>query len=751
LTDEPPGSSGVDPTRAGDEAQAADQAPAEDEPRSADEAGAAVEADTGDDPTPALQRLARAFGVATEYWDWQGHHVTVPSPTVRAVLAALGVPVADDAAAEAALQEVTERPWRRPLPPVVVARQGWSPWVAAHLPDGSEVSAWVELEGGGRRELAQQDHRVESRVIDGERIGKATFEVPDDLPLGWHRICLRTPDLTSSCPLVVTPDRLDLPAVMTDQDRCWGFMTQLYSVRSRRSWGVGDLDDLAELAVWSATDLDADFVLVNPLHAAEPVGVMEPSPYLPTTRRFINPLYLRVEAIPEVATMPAAQRQLLEWQAESARAENQADELDRDGAWLAKCSALETVFALPRTAGRQRELAAFCADQGEGLIDFATWCALAEKYGLPWSRWPEELQDPRSAAVAAEREGMPGRVDFYCWLQWVADDQLESAHRRARAAGMSLGVVHDLAVGVHPDGADAWGLGSALARGVSAGAPPDAFNQQGQDWSQPPWRPDMLAELGYAPYRDMLRTVLRHAGGIRVDHVLGLFRLWWVPQGAPPTEGTYVRYDHEALVGILALEAHRAGALVVGEDLGVVEPWVRTYLRDRGVFGTSILWFEKDEAGAPLPPESWRELCLATVTTHDLPPTAGYLTGSHVELRDRLGLLTRPVEEERRIDEADRAGVLDGLTERGLLREGAGERETVEALHRFLTWTPSRLIGVALPDAVGDRRAINQPGTDEEYPNWRIPLADGGGRVVLLEDLPASGRAHGLARAVRDP
>jgi 4-alpha-glucanotransferase len=313
---------------------------------------------------------------------------------------------------------------------------------------------------------------------------------------------------------------------------------------------------------------------------------------------------------------------------------------------------------------------------------------------------------------------------------------------------MALGVVHDLAVGVHPEGADAWGLADALARDVTVGAPPDQYNQMGQDWSQPPWRPDRLEELGYAPYRDMLRTVLRHAGGIRVDHVIGLFRLWWVPAGKAPSEGTYVRYDHEALVGILALEAYRAGALVVGEDLGVVEPWARDYLKERGILGTSILWFEKDDGGAPLPAERYRELCLATVTTHDLPPTAGYLAGEHIDLRESLGLLTRPLEEERAADEAAREEVLEVLRERGLLREGGSPHEVIEALHRFLSWTPARLLGVAVPDMTGDRRAMNQPGTDEEYPNWRLPLADGNGTPVLLEDLMASRWARRLARCV---
>jgi 4-alpha-glucanotransferase len=309
--------------------------------------------------------------------------------------------------------------------------------------------------------------------------------------------------------------------------------------------------------------------------------------------------------------------------------------------------------------------------------------------------------------------------------------------------------VHDLAVGVHPVGADAWGLSDVLAHHVTVGAPPDAFNQQGQDWSQPPWRPDRLAELGYAPYRDMLRTVLRHAGGVRVDHIIGLFRLWWVPSGLGPAKGTYVRYDHEALIGILALEAHRAGAFVVGEDLGTVEPWARDYLRERGILGTSILWFEKNwDTGTPLPPQQWRELCLATVTTHDLPPTSGYLAGEHIELRQRLGLLTRTIEEEIEADTREREAVLDQLRSLGLLSPQGTERDQVEALHRFLTWTPAKLLGVALADAVGDRRAMNQPGTNDEYPNWRLPLADGVGRPVLLEEVATSIRASSLARTV---
>jgi 4-alpha-glucanotransferase len=380
-------------------------------------------------------------------------------------------------------------------------------------------------------------------------------------------------------------------------------------------------------------------------------------------------------------------------------------------------------------------------------VDFATWAAIADTHGPNWRKWGSELADPASPDVVAFRKENADLVEFHCWLQWQLDVQLAGVQARATAAGMPVGVVHDLAVGVNPDGADAWALQRVLAGEIHAGAPPDAFNQQGQDWSQPPWRPDALAGTGYAAWRDLVRAVVRHAGGLRIDHVIGLFRLWWVTSPDRPSDGTYVRYDHEALVGILVLEAARAGVQVIGEDLGTVEPWVRDYLRERGILGTSVLWFERDYAtGRPLPPERWRELCLATVTTHDLPPTAGYLAGDHVVLRDRLGLLSRSLDDELAADEAERADWLQVLRERRLL--GPAETDTervVEALHRYVAHTPSLLVGVALTDAVGERRTQNQPGTKDEYPNWRIPLGGPDGSAVLIDDLPDNVRLRRLA------
>ncbi|HXO82642.1 MAG TPA: 4-alpha-glucanotransferase [Mycobacterium sp.] len=699
---------------------------------------------------PSLVELAARFGIATEYDDWSGRRVGVPESTLIAVLAALGIPAADEAERNAARTAHERAHWSRALPPTILSQAGKQTTFWVHVTHGQPAEVWVALEGGTvRTGIRQVDNFTPPFDLDGRRIGEASFVLPDDLPLGYHRVYLRSGEDESSAAVIVTPAWLGVPERLGAR-RTWGLATQLYSVRSRQSWGVGDLTDLVDLAVWSASVYGAGYVLVNPLHAAEPTSPMEPSPYLPTSRRFVNPLYLRVEAIPEFADLRKRSR-VRRLRRDLQHRVAGLDSIDRDAAWEAKRAALKLVYRVPRTAGRELAYAAYRDREGVALDDFATWCALAEKYGGDWHEWPESVQHPGADGVAEFVAGHRAAVDFHRWLQWQLDEQLAAAQSRAVSAGMSLGIMHDLAVGVHPNGADSWALQDALALGVSAGAPPDEFNQLGQDWSQPPWRPDRLEELEYQPFRALIRSVLRHAGGVRIDHIIGLFRLWWIPKGQAPTEGTYIRYDHEAMIGIVALEAYRALALVVGEDLGTVEPWVRDYLRGRGVLGTSILWFEldRDGGGGPLPAERWREYCLSSVTTHDLPPTAGYLANEHVRLRDSLGLLTRPVEQELAAAEAERAAWLAELRRVGLLSKHADVEETVLALHKYLGRTPSRLLGLALTDAVGDQRTQNQPGTTDEYPNWRVPLSGPDGRPVLLEDVFTDHRAIALAEAMR--
>jgi len=707
------------------------------------------------DLDPALRELAEAYAIATEYWDWQGRHVAVSAETVVGVLAGLGVDAATSEAAWRAVAEHKAEPWRRMLPPCLALRQQRTASLEVHVPHGAPVTVWIDLESGDvRGDLRQLENWNPPREVDGRWLGEASFEVPDDLPLGYHTLRAQSGDTEAEMPLIITPVWLGLPERLGSRHG-WGLATQLYSVRSTRSWGTGDLADLADLGVWAAAEHGADFVLVNPLHAAEPVPPLEPSPYLPTSRRFANPLYLRPERVPEYADLSPADRERVDALRAGLPDPRANDRIDRDAAWTAKRSALQIIFAAGRTPGRERALQAYVARHGTGLRHFAVWSVLAERHGADYADWPADVRHPDEPGVAPFVAAHQAEIDFHCWLQWLVDEQLRAAQVAVTEAGMALGVMHDLAVGVSPYGADAWRLQDVYARGVRVGAPPDPYNQQGQNWNQPPWRPDRLAEAAYAPFREMVATILRHAGGLRVDHVIGLFRLWWIPPGAGPLEGTYVRYDHEALIGILALEAHRAGAVVVGEDLGTVEPWVRNYLRERGILGTSILWFEFewDAGGAPLRPEWWREYCLASVTTHDLPPTAGYLAGDHIRLRQQLGVLTRSLADELAADGQDRTAWLDNLRDRGALTADPADvdvEETVQALHRYLTWTPSRLLAVSLTDAVGDRKIQNQPGTTDEHPNWRVSLSGPDGEVVLLEDVFTSPRAAALAQVVRD-
>jgi 4-alpha-glucanotransferase len=643
---------------------------------------------------PDLARLAAAHGVATSYEDQLRRPVDVGRGAVVGVLSALGVDASTPSAVAAALRGAADRP---PAPDVVVLRRSRG----ARVPVGGP--ALLRLEDGGHRPLA----------TDG-----GTASVPPGLPLGWH--CLET--ARGDIPVVVTPDRI----TATDH-RGWGWMVQLYALRSQASWGVGDIADLRRLADWTARR-GGDVVLVNPLHAVAPVTPLQPSPYYPGSRRWTNPLYLRVEDTASYAQADPDVRAAVD----ALRPGYDGTRIDRDTAWRAKLAALELLW------DREERSVRALPDDGD-LSMFATWCALCEVHGSDWRRWPAALHHPDTPAVAAARRDLAGRVRFFTWLQVLCHEQLAAAQDAARSAGMGVGVVHDLAVGTDPAGADAWMYQDALVLGARIGAPPDAFNQHGQDWGMPPWHPRRLEQRRYEPLRDMLRSLLRHSGGVRVDHILGMFRLWWIPEGATAREGTYVSYDADAMLGVVALEAERAGAVVVGEDLGTVPDRVRTTLSDRGVLGSSVLWFERAEV------EPWREAAVATVTTHDLPTVLGWLRGEHVRVRAELGLLDDPVAEEetwrRERDEllADlvAAGVLDAVD--------TPEEELVRALHGYLTRTPSRFVLAAPGDAIGDLRQPNVPGTVDEYPNWRLPVADASGRAVLLEELLADPRVERLA------
>ncbi len=782
---------------------------------------------TGPDPTrsggvpdpvdPALADLAAQYGVATEYDDAGGRRVTVAARTVRTVLGLLGIDAADPVAARAAL--AAERA-ARVLPPGLVVRRTVPTSVAARLTRGARVRAWLELESGGRIELpvpappepggsdpappADGDGDGDG---DGQELVSVPLVLPAGLPLGDHRLRVTGgrpdgPPRVGAARITVVPDQVPdvlrsapAPTAATgaaDPDpgaRAWGWMAQLYALRSAGSWGLGDFADLATLASWSGSPAGggAGVLLVNPLHASAPTRPVAPSPYYPASRRFASPLYLRPEDLPEFAAAgPGVRAQVAELAGRATRraGSGAGERIDRDAVWTAKLAALELLWAAGRgPAGPP------ATEDDRALELFATWCALAERHGPDWRAWPVELRDPTGPAVRAAQVDLAGRIAFHAWLQGCCDDQLAAAQAAARAAGMPVGIVHDLAVGVDPAGADVWADQSVFVTGASVGAPPDAFNQVGQDWGLPPWRPDRLAETNYDAFRQMLRAVLRRGGGVRIDHVLGLFRLWWIPTGEGPAHGTYVRYDAEALLGVLALEATRAGALIVGEDLGTVAPSVTETLDRSGVLGSAVLWFERDDAGEFLAPGRWRSSTMASVTTHDLPTAAGFLLGDHVRLRAGLGVLGRPALDEYVDWWRSRAALLRRIAAEGRLPVGvpptwlnavppAGWPDAdlgagpgfpaepdvaagpagvgwLDALvleaHRLLVASPARIVLATPGDALGDRRQPNLPGTTDEYPNWRLPVADGAGQPVGLDRLrsdPGVGRLVAVLRPV---
>ena len=699
-----------------------------------------------------LRRIADANGVATGFWDWYGNWVGVSASTLLKVLGALGLPL-DESSTVGDVHEAQrltdEREWRRTLPPTIVARQGGGYMFPVHVPDGSWVNVQWVLEDGRKGTCDQVDRYVAPRMIDGELVGRATFDVPHWLPLGWHRLVATVEGgHVESATLIIVPNTLSLPLLESSR-RVWGVNAQLYSTRSASSWGIGDAADLADLAAVCA-DKGADFLLINPVHASQPVSPLENSPYLPVSRRWLNPIYIRPESIEEYASLPQASRAAIKQLSDETRQfAIREDLIDRDRSWEAKRKALEIIFDAPRSYHRQSQLDRFIERGGSELSNYALWCALVEREGT--IELPEDLSRSSAPRVELERLELAERVDFYQWCQWVTAEQLEHAQHVAREVGMEIGIMADLAVGVHPYGSEKWSRPELFASGMSVGAPPDVYSQQGQNWSQPPWSPRSLAESGYLPLRDMVRAALANAGAVRIDHILGMFRLWWIPEGRAATEGTYVYYDHEAMMGVILLEAQRAGAVVIGEDLGVVEPWVRDYLRERGVLGTSVVWFEKEGGGWPLRPEHYRDRALAAVNIHDLPPTLGYIRGIQTTLRSELGLLTDDIETVRAGDRLELEQVGARLHEYGCI-DGAepSERETVEGLYRYVAKTPSKLVVASLVDAVGDVRPQNMPGTGaDQYPNWCVPLCDSDGEEVAIEDLPTDERLTSLFALLR--
>lgn len=545
----------------------------------------------------------------------------------------------------------------------------------------------IETRIGWHGETTQIDLSGDLKLEDGGSL-QIEGSLPPDLPVGYH--WLQHADQVARTLVIQRPATCHFDPQM----RIWGLAVQLYAARSHSSWGIGDLADLKRLAIW-ARGLGAAALLINPLSAAAPIVPQQASPYFPSSRRFRNPLYL---CIPRV---PGAERlgQVIEAADTDARSLNHGTRLDRDRVFACKMQALQQIW---ETVGADAGLPVYQAQQGEDLRVFSTYCALAEHHGGDWRAWPAEFRDPASAAVERFAKAYQDRIRFHAWLQWLLDQQLADA-------ATDLPLVQDLPIGVDPGGADAWQWQEVLAQGATVGAPPDLFNADGQNWCLPPFIPHRLKQSGFRPFIQTIRAALRHAGGLRIDHVMGLFRLFWIPEGFPAGSGTYVRYPADEMLAVVAVESHRAGAWIAGEDLGTVEPHVRQRLQENRMLSYRLMWFEEQL------PQDYPPLTMAAITTHDLPTVAGLWSGADFNAQQQIGL--RPSQDGYQ-------QVRQRLKQAAGLDDQATVDQAIEGAYRAMAASPSAVLVANLEDLAAMEQRPNMPGTIDQWPNWSISLPE---------------------------
>ncbi len=685
--------------------------------------------------TAELDRLAQAAGIAPTWWDETGGFHPVSDDSKRALLIAMGLPAATRGEVADALAELTETRTLRPLPQTLVARADEP--IRLPLPaDGR--SGWPDLVlrfGDGASRLIRPDPgRAERDTVtapDGRPVTRDIVLLPP-CPAGLHQVSFADrPEL--ACRLVVSPGACVLPRELSGGRRAFGLGAHLYALRRPGDQGIGDFTTLATLAR-EAARLGAATVGLNPLHALFPGERERASPYHPSDRRFLDPLYLDLAALGDADPLGKARADLAAL--DHVRAELEARRsIDYSGVAVLKGAILDEVFkgfdALAQAQPEHpavRSFEAFRHQRGEALTRFARFSALAERNPGPFWRWPEALQRPDDAE--ARREATPERERYHAWLQWLCDRQLGAAARAAREAGLALGFYGDIAVGAAPDSAEVWSSPGLFARGASIGAPPDLFSSEGQVWNLPPPIPLQQEASAGDAFAELVAATMRHAGMLRIDHVMGLTRLFWVPDGARGSEGAYVSAPLDLLLARLAIESRKAGVGVVGEDLGTVPDGLRERLDEANVLSYRVLWFEREGDGFR-PPRTWPEKAAACVSTHDLPTLLGWWEGRDIAEREALGQLTAAVAAGARDARArEKRILLRTLAEAGLLTGTAADfsgavlpDDVAVAVHAFVAAAPSSLMLAQVDDLLGEADAVNLPGTDRERPNWRRRLA----------------------------
>ncbi len=694
-----------------------------------------------------LESLAELAGIEPDYWDIWGNHHVVSSEAKRSILGALGIPAADDKAVEAGILAMEELTWRTSLPPVLVVREGEKPQITISVAaEAAETKLTFQIieEGGAFHAFVFTPRDVQlaaTRVVDGRTTERRIFELPKTFPLGYHAV--RVKELGDEIlKLIVAPASCYLPQEVSDGNKKWGIATHLYTVRSKRNWGIGDFSDLSDL-VDVAAKLDAAVVGLNPLHALFSQEPDRASPYSPSSRLFLHPVYLDVEAIPDFAECSEA-RVAVEEMAREIEAARRPAFVDYASVVKLKLTVLEMLFeSFQRNHGtmgkeqneRKRDFMRFQEQGGDLLHRFSIFEALSEQYaGKPWQEWPKSYRQPESKAVAKFAKEKKNRLLFFQYIQWQADRQLARAQARALESGVSIGLYRDLAIGAAPDGAEAWSAQDVVVQDASVGAPPDPFNMLGQDWGTPPLHPHRIYDKGYEQFIAIVQANMRHAGALRIDHVMGLMHLFWIPGGELPASGAYLKYPFEDMLAIVALESHRNRCLVIGEDLGTVPEGFRERMAAAKVLSYKVLYFEKDGDRFKTPGE-YPDLALACISTHDLATLWGFWSDADIELKRRLKLYPSPDAEqgEREGRGHDRWLLLSALAANGLLPEGVNVDDLngtpltpklAAAVHAYVANSSASLLMVQIDDLMEAMDQINLPGTVDERPNWRrrLPL-----------------------------
>ncbi len=698
----------------------------------------------------ALQRLADLCGISPDYHDIWGNRHTVSDLTRRRLLAAMHLPVEGDLAA--LVLELENRDWLRPLAPAMVVKAQAEPQrIEVTLPAAllQRSFEWAltlengECQNGGF--IPADLEAVAERSVAGTSYQRRRLTLPLPLSTGYHRFELgglgQEPEIRARMRLIVAPNECYQPPALREGRRIWGPAVQLYGLRSQRNWGIGDFTDL-KMLLDLAADAGAGIVGVNPLHALFPDQPGQFSPYSPSSRLFVNILYLDVAAIPDFRERDLdADPDFLA----SLRRLRECELVDYEAVSALKLAALDLAYRhfrdyhLATATDRGLAFRRFCAEAGDALASHALFEALQAHFRARdaavwgWPAWPPEYHDPHGPAVAAFARTHAVETDFYAYLQWQAELQLAGAGERSRGLGLGVGLYQDLAVGASPGGAETWASQDVYAGGAHAGAPPDDFNLHGQDWGLPPFVPHRLRDAAYAPFIATLRANMRHCGALRIDHVMNLTRLFWVPAGASAAEGAYVSYPLDDLLGILALESQRNRCLVIGEDLGTVPDGLRPRLKAMGVLSYRPLFFARDDNGDFQPPAHFPDRALVCIGTHDLPTLRGFWLGHDLAARAALGLF--PSEELRTSLMAartrDRPRLLQALAREHLLPEGMSTDpdtlpditfELAVAVHRYLARSPAGVMAVQPEDVFGVIEQANLPGSINEHPNWRRKL-----------------------------